>query len=154
MLNRIDKDNTKKIPDSIKAKTEKFKSNLYDIIANIYGRLEMQNYAFQYYCKAMTSAPKDNRILYNFSNYLQQKKSIDLAHYYLEKIVAEQPLHGHANWGLARLYSDIGEYEKAMKSINIAFLKEKSIIERTSDYGGRDLRTTRSARWTRHRSAG
>ncbi|MBP6558291.1 MAG: tetratricopeptide repeat protein [Flavobacterium sp.] len=143
IVNKNDKDKTKVLPDSIKANRERFKSNLYDIIANIYGNLEMENYAYQYYCKAMAAAPKDNRILYNFASYLQQKKSYDLARYYLEKIVAEQPQHGHARWGLARLYSDMGEYEKAMENINAAFLKEKTIIERSSNYGGRDLKTTR-----------
>lgn len=139
----VNKNAKEVIPDSIKANRERFKSNLYDIIASIYANLEMENYAYQYYIKAMAAAPKDNRILYNFASYLQQKKSIDLARYYLEKIVVEQPEHGHARWGMARLYSDIGEYEKAMENIKVAFLKEKTIIERSSNYGGRDLKTTR-----------
>lgn len=143
IINKSDKDTTKKIPDSVKASREKYKSILYDMLANIYGGLEMENYALQYYYKAMAAAPKDNRILYNFAGYLQQKKSTDLARYYLEKIIAEQPQHGHARWGIAKLYSDIGEYEKGMENINIAFLKEKTIIDRSSNYGGRDLRTTR-----------
>ncbi len=143
IINKNAKDTTKVIPESVKANREKFKSSLYDLIANIYGSLEMENYTNQYYLKAMAVAPKDNRILYNFANYLQQKKSTDLARYYLEKIVAEQPQHGHARWALAKLYSDIGEYEKGMENINAAFLKEKIIIERSSNYGGRDLKTTR-----------
>jgi tetratricopeptide (TPR) repeat protein len=143
LINKNAKDTTKVIPESQKANREKFKSTLYDLFANLYGALEMENYSFQYYSKAMAAAPKDNRILYNFANYLQRKKSTDLARYYLEKIVFEQPEHGHARWGLARLYSDIGEYEKAMENIKIAFLKEKIIIERSSNYGGRDLKTTR-----------
>ena len=66
-----------------------------------------------------------------------------MARYYLEKIIAAKPDHAHARWGLARLYSDIGEYEKAMDNIMFAFVSEKAIIERTIAYGGRDLRTTR-----------
>lgn len=139
----VNKNAKEVIPDSTKAHRERFKSNLYDIIAGIYRNLEMENYAYQYYLKAMAAAPKDNRILYNFAGYLQQKKSTDLARYYLEKIIAEQPQHGHARWGIAKLYSDIGEYEKGMENINVAFLKEKIIIEHSSNYGGRDLRTTR-----------
>lgn len=143
IINKNEKDTTKVITESQKASRAKYKSTLFDLFGNMYGALEMENYAYQYYSKAMATAPKDNRILYNFANYLQQKKSNDLARYYLEKIVAEQPEHGHARWGLAKLYSDIGEYEKAMENINIAFLKEKIIIERSSNYGGRDLKTTR-----------
>ncbi|WP_281297943.1 tetratricopeptide repeat protein [Flavobacterium limnophilum] len=143
IINKKTKDTTKVISESEKANREKFKSSLYDLLANLYGALEMENYAYQYYLKAMTAAPKDNRILYNFANYLQQKKSTDLARFYLEKIISEQPEHGHARWGMARLYSDIGEYEKAMENIKVAFLKEKIIIERSSNYGGRDLKTTR-----------
>ena len=142
-INKISKNTTKVVSETAKASLEKNKSLLYDLLANIYLELEMENYAFQYYYKAMASAPNDYRILYNFADYLQQKKSNDLARFYLEKIVAEKPEHGHARWGLARLYSDIGEYEKAMTNINLAFIKEKGIIERTTNYGGRDLKTTR-----------
>ncbi len=142
-INKISKNTTKVVSETAKASLEKNKSLLYDLLANIYLELEMENYAFQYYYKAMASAPNDYRILYNFADYLQQKKSNDLARFYLEKIVAEKPEHGHARWGMARLYSDIGEYEKAMTSINKAFIKEKGIIERTTNYGGRDLKTTR-----------
>ena len=103
----------------------------------------MDNFAFHYYYKAIKNAPDDLRILYNFAALLQRRKSNDLARYYLEKIVAEKPNHAHARWGLARLSSDLGEYEKAMENITEAFKSEKSIIERTAGYGGRDLRTTR-----------
>ncbi|WP_281336712.1 T9SS type A sorting domain-containing protein [Flavobacterium eburneipallidum] len=143
IINKNEKDTTKVIPETEKANREKYKSTLFDLLANQFGALEMENWAYQYYLKAMRAAPKDYRILHNFSNYLQQKKSNDLARYYLEKIIAEQPQHGHARWALARLYSDSGEYQKAMENINEAFLKEKIIIQRTPNYGGRDLRTTR-----------
>jgi len=143
IVNKNEKDTTKVLPDSIKSNREKFKSNLYDLIANIYVNLEMENYAYQYFYKAMTAAPKDNRVLYNFASFLQQKKSFELARFYLEKIIKEKPEHAHARWGLARLYSDIGECNKAMESINYAFKYEKVIIERTNGYGSRDLRTTR-----------
>jgi tetratricopeptide (TPR) repeat protein len=142
-LNKSIKNTTTVVPDSIIAKREVFKSILYDNLANLYASLEMENYAFQYYYKAITTAPKDNRILYNFTGYLQQKKSNDLALYYFKKIIAEQPEHAHARWGIAKLYSDMGDYEKAMENIEIAFKHEKVIIERTSAYGGRNLRTTR-----------
>jgi tetratricopeptide (TPR) repeat protein len=143
IINKNEKDSTKVISESVKASREKFKSRLYNLIANLYQALEMENCAYQYYLKAMAAAPKDNQILHNFANYLQFKKSNDLARYYLEKIVAEEPQHGYARWGMARLYSDLGEYEKAMENINVAFIKEKTIIESSSNYGGRDLRTTR-----------
>lgn len=143
IVNKNKKDTTKVISEAAKTNRKKFESNLYDIFANLYGGMEMEYAANQYYLKAMAAAPNDYRILYNFANYLQQKKSTDLARHYLEKIVATYPEHGHARWGLAKLYSDIGEYEKAMENINAAFLKEKAIIAHSSNYGGRDLRTTR-----------
>lgn len=143
IIKKSEKDTTKVISEAVKASRTKLKSTLYDLLANQFGALEMELSAYQYYLKAMAAAPKDYRILYNFANYLQQKKSTDLARYYLEKIVAEQPQHGHARWGLAKLYSDIGEYEKAMENINIAFTREAKIISHSSNYGSRDLRTTR-----------
>ncbi|RVT78270.1 tetratricopeptide repeat protein [Flavobacterium sufflavum] len=143
IVNKNNKDTTRVISEAAKRSRKNFESTLYDIFANLYGELEMENAANQYYVKAMAAAPEDYRILYNFGNYLLEKKSTDLARYYLEKIVAVHSEHGHARWGLARLYSDIGEYKKAMESITIAFKKEKAIIAHSSNYGGRDLRTTR-----------
>ncbi|CAD0001184.1 tetratricopeptide repeat protein [Flavobacterium salmonis] len=143
LINKKPKDTTKVVSESIKASREKFKSSLYDVLANTYMSLEMENPAFQYFYKAMICAPGDYRILYNFANYLQLRKSNDLARYYLEKIIKEKPEHGHARWGIAKLYSDLGEYDKAMENIEIAFKKEKTIIDHSSDYGGRDLKTTR-----------
>ena len=142
-LDKKSKDSITAIPDSIKANREKFKSNLYDNLARIYGSYEMENYAFHYFNKATNAAPNDYRILYNFALLLQKRKSNDLALYYYKKIIAEKPEHAHARWGIANLYSDMGEYEKAMENINIAFKYEKVIISRTSGYGGRDLLTTR-----------
>ncbi len=143
MMNKSENNTSIVVLESAKASREKFKSNLYDLFAELYGSLEMENYSFQYYSKAMEAAPKDNRILYNFCNYLQRKKINELALYYLKRIIAEQPEHGYARWGLARLYTDMGEYEKAMENINNAYGKEKDIIARSKHYGGRDLRTTR-----------
>lgn len=142
----IDRDPKNKnivLTDSLQKKQNLFKSKLYDRLASIYGSYEMDNFAFHYYYKAIKNAPDDLRILYNFAALLQRRKSNDLARYYLEKTVAEKPNHAHARWGLARLYSDMGEYEKALENSTEAFKSEKAIIERTAGYGGRDLRTTR-----------
>lgn len=142
-INKISKNTTKVVSETAKVSLEKIKSLLYDLLANIYLTLEMENYASQYFYKAMAAAPSDTRILFNFANYLQIKKSTDLAFYYLKKVVAEKPKHGFARWSLAILYSDAGDYQKAMDNISIAFNNEKSIINHSTDYGGRDLRTTR-----------
>ena len=142
-IKKISKDTTKVISETAKASLEKYKSTLYDLLANVYLDLEMENHAVQYFYKAMAVAPNDMRILYNFASYLQVKKSTDLAQYYLEKVIATMPEHGFARWSLSILYSDKGEYQKAMDNMSVAFPKEKNIIARSTDYGGRDLRTTR-----------
>ncbi|MFH6986284.1 tetratricopeptide repeat protein [Flavobacterium collinsii] len=142
----IDKDPKNKgiiLTDSLEQKKDLFRSKLYDRLAFLYASREMDNFAIHYYNKAIKSAPDDMRILYNFASLLQRRKMYDLARFYLEKIVAVKPNHAHARWGLARLYSDTGEYEKSMENIVLAFVSEKAIIERTTAYGGRDLRTTR-----------
>lgn len=142
----IDRDPKNKnivLTDSLEKKRAIFRSKLYDRLASIYSSLEMESFAFSYYHKAIKNAPDDLRILYNFASLLQQRTAYDLARYYLEKIVNEKPETAHARWALARLYSDMGEYQKAMDNITIAFKYENTIIERTAGYGGRDLRTTR-----------
>jgi len=143
IIDKVSKDPTKVVSDSVQKNRNKFKSNLYDLLANIFLEMEMENYSFNYFNKATTLAPKDNRILYNFANFLQTKKYNDLARYYLEKIVTETPNHTHARWAIAKLYSDSGEYEKALYNINLAFEKEDVIIKGTLGVSGRDLRTTR-----------
>lgn len=142
-LNKISKNTTSSLSETVLASREKFKSNLYDLMANVYLDLEMENYAVAYFYKAMKSAPNDMRILYNFASLLRVKKSTDLAQYYLEKVIATMPEHGFARWSLSILYSDKGEYQKAMENMSVAFPREKNIIARSTDYGGRDLRTTR-----------
>lgn len=142
-VDKLYKDPKKIISDSAKIKLDISNSKLYDAIANIYGALEMENTAMHYFCKALKLAPKDNRILYNFANFLQHKKSNDLALVYLKKVLDLSPNHAFAQLALAKLYSDRGEYEKAMPHITIAAEREKNIIERSSGYGGRDIKTTR-----------
>jgi len=139
----VDKDpKNKALSDSLAEKKDVFRSKLYDRLANIYASLDMDNFAFNYYYKAVKNAPEDLRILYSFATLLQHRKAYDLAAYYFENIVTQKPDHANARWALARLYSDMGEYQKAMENITIAFKFEKAIID-NKVYGGRDLRTTR-----------
>lgn len=140
----IDKDpKNKALSDSLAEKKDVFRSKLYDRLASIYALLDMDSFAYNYYFKAIKNAPDDLRILYNFAALLQDRKAYDLASYYLEKIVAQKPDAADARWALAKLYSDTGEYQKAMDNITIAFKYEKAIIERNTPYAGRNLRTTR-----------
>jgi|GEM_PF-887594 len=139
----IDKDpKNKALSDSLAEKKDPFRSKLYDRLASIYASLDMDNFAFNYYYKAIRNAPDDLRILYNFAALLQQRKLYELASYYLEKIIAKKPDDANVRWALARLYSDMGEYPKAMENITAAFKYEKTIIDQRI-FGGRDLRTTR-----------
>lgn len=142
-IDNIAKKTTTTTVDTLADKKAKFKSLLYDLLANSYSNFEMENFALNYFYKAMTAAPNDYRILYNFANYLQNRKSNDLALYYMKKILAERKEHPHARWGIAKLYSDMGDYEKAMYNINLAFEKEDVIIKGSLGHYGRDLRTTR-----------
>ncbi len=139
----VDKDpKNKALSDSLAEKKDVLRSKLYDRLASIYASLDMDNFAFNYYYKAIKNAPEDLRILYNFANLLQERKSYDLAAYYLEKIVIQKPDDANSRWALARLYTDTGDYQKAMDNITIAFKYEKAIIDNRAN-GGRDLRTTR-----------
>lgn len=140
----IDKDpKNKALSDSLAEKKDAFRGKLYDRLASIYASLDMDSFAFNYYFKAIKNAPDDLHILYNFAALLQDRKAYDLARYYLEKIVTQKPEMADARWALAQLYSDTGEYQKAMDNITIAFKSEKAITERNAFYGGRNLKTIR-----------
>lgn len=142
-VDKIYKDPKKIISDSAKIKFDKNNSSLYDAIASIYGALEIENTAMHYYCKALKLAPNDDRIIYNFASFLQKKKSNDLALVYLQKVLTIKPDNPFAHLAIAKLYSDKGEYEKAMPHITIAAENEQTIISRSSGYGGRNVKTTR-----------
>ncbi|PWK02305.1 putative secreted protein (Por secretion system target) [Flavobacterium araucananum] len=129
--------------DSLTKKKDAFRSKLYDRLASIYASLEMDNFACNYFFKAVKNAPDDLHIIFNFAAVLQNRKAYDLAAFYLEKIITAKPDHASARFALAKLYSDTGEYQKAMENVEVAFQLEKAIIERNAVYGGRDLRTTR-----------
>ncbi|OMQ12836.1 T9SS type A sorting domain-containing protein [[Flexibacter] sp. ATCC 35103] len=140
----IDKDpKNKALSDSLAEKKDVFRSKLYDRLASIYASLDMDSFAFNYYFKAIKNAPEDLHILYNFAALLQDRKAYDLASYYLEKIITQKPEMADARWALAQLYSDTGEYQKAMDNIMMAFKYEKAITERNAFSGGRNLKTTR-----------
>lgn len=102
----LDKDPKNKnivLPESVQKQQNAFKSLLYDRLASIYASLEMESFAFNYYYKAIKMAPQDLHILYNFASLLQQRKSYDLARFYLEKIVAQKPDHAQAKPALEKL---------------------------------------------------
>lgn len=143
ILDHFSKNTKVKPSDSAAAKMNEFKAHLYDLLANIYTNLEQKNMAALYFYNAMIAAPKDLRILYNFANYLQATKSNDLALFFLNKIVAEKPNFGMARLSIARIYSDMGEYEKALENVTIAFQREDAIKKGSTGWNGRDLRTTR-----------
>ncbi|MGQ7945742.1 tetratricopeptide repeat protein [Flavobacterium sp. WC2509] len=143
LLDNLSKNTKGKPSDSASVKIDKFKAHLYDLLANLYTGLEQKNMAANYFYKAMIAAPKDLRILYNFANHLQVTKSDDLALFYLKKILAENPNFGFARLSIARIYSDTGEYEKALENINVAFQREDAIKKGSTGWTGRDLRTTR-----------
>lgn len=143
LLDNLSKNKKGKPSDSATVKIDKFKAHLYDLLANVYTGLEQKNIAANYFYKAMIAAPKDLRILYNFANHLQVTKSDDLALFYLKKINTENPNFGMARLSIARIYSDTGEYEKALDNLTVAFKREEFIKKGSTGWVGRDLRTTR-----------
>lgn len=122
---------------------KKLQAHLYDLLANIYLGAEQKNLAGLYYYKAIMAAPKDSRILYNFANYLHRNQSEDLALFFLNKLNSQNPNFGFVQLSLAQIYSDKGQYQKALEHINTAFQLEDAIKKGSTGWQGRDLRTTR-----------
>ncbi len=134
------------IPSSMNANskdTEYYYNTIYDILGSIYGEYENENFALNYKYKTVRNSPTDGRLLYNFGLYLFQIKAYNLAIYYLNEAITKGNNLFFPNWTLGMLYSDIGEYEKALKCINIAFEGEKTIYDYSSGKAERDIYTTR-----------
>lgn len=136
-----------KIEEIVKDKNiigpNKTQAAVYDYLAGIYESYEMENHTIHYKIKAISTSPKESRLYYNLGAYLTKIEAYDISISYLNKAIAMVPKHGFAQWLLAIAYSDLGENEKAMKNINIAFQHEDGIYRRSQGTAERDLRTTR-----------
>jgi len=103
----LDKDPKNKnlvLSDTLEKKKTALRSLLYEREASIYGALDMESFAYQYYLKALKNAPDDLHILYSFASLLQGRQQNDLARFYLQKIVAHKTDHAEAKLALATLH--------------------------------------------------
>ena len=117
--------------------------SVYSTLATNYQALEMDNYVINYKLKAMVAAPENTRLIYNFSAFLYEIKSYELALYYLNKVIAVKPEHSFANSLLAAIYTEYEDYNKALYHINIAFKNEESLLKNGYGTEEQDLRTQR-----------
>jgi tetratricopeptide (TPR) repeat protein len=102
----LDKDPKNKdlvLSDTLEKKKVALRSLLYERLASIYGSLDMESFAYQYYFKAIKNGPNDLHILDNFAELLQRGKTNDLARFYLEKILSQKSDHTQAKLALATL---------------------------------------------------
>ena len=118
-------------------------SSIYDAIGSIYSTYEMEEKSLHYKYKAVKAAPTQNRLYYNLGSDLIMVNSYRLGISFLNKTLEMAPNHSFAHWALGIAYSDIGQYQKAMKHINIAFQKEKGLYKYGLGIAERDVRTTR-----------
>ena len=121
----------------------KMQAVVYDYLFSIYASFEMVNHTIHYKIKAIKASSKESRLYYNLGAYLVQIEVYSLGISYLNKAIEMVPKHGFAHWLLGIAYSDLGENEKAMKNINVAFKHEDGIYKRSKGTAERDLRTTR-----------
>ncbi|MDW5288787.1 T9SS type A sorting domain-containing protein [Formosa sp. PL04] len=117
--------------------------NIYSTLATNYQALEMDNYVINYKLKAMVADPGNTIAIYNFSAFLYEIKSYELALYYLNKVIAIKPEHSFANSLLAAVYTEYDDYDKALYHINIAFKNEESLLKNGYGTEEQDLRTQR-----------
>ena len=122
---------------------EKLLANIYDHLATIYEGYEMSNYCIHYKLKAIKASPNESRLYHNLGAYLITVKSYRLGIEYLNKAIEMVPNHSFAHWVLSFAYSDLGDYEKGMRHVNIAFKNEASLYKQGLGTAERDLRTIR-----------
>jgi lipoprotein NlpI len=143
----------KKLEESIENGTTKFshkqKAGVYDCLGSIYSGYEMKDYAIHYKLKSVATSPAESRLYNNLGGYLVTIKSYRLGISYLNKALNFSKKHNFANWNLARAYSDLEEYEKAMACITLTFENEASLYRLGSGTAERDIRTIRG--WLYHK---
>ena len=118
-------------------------ARIMDYLSNLYSHYEMENYTIHYKLKAIKKSPSKSSFYNNLGVYFVKKQDYQLGIEYLEQATDMAPNHSFANLGLSIAYSDLGEYEKAMACVNIAFKREKQLIKLGSGDSERHLRTTR-----------
>ncbi|GAA4110801.1 hypothetical protein GCM10022393_08090 [Aquimarina addita] len=118
-------------------------SSIHDYLGMIYGEYENEDKAIHHKLLAIYYAEKKSRLEYNLGSYLYSIKFYRLAITYLEKAKKDKPKHSFANMSLGALYSDLGEYEKAMRCINIAYEKQASINKWGVGDAQKDVRSIR-----------
>lgn len=130
-------------PDEIKIKPDKRLANVYDNLASVYKHYEMENQAIHYQILAINENPADIRLTYNLGSYLHQIGQNQLAVHFLKEVIKRSPDNAFANWALAGSYLDLGQYELALKYVNIAMLKEETLYKSGSGTEENDLKTIR-----------
>ena len=132
-----------KLAEDDKKLPVKMEAAIYDALGSIYSGYEMENQAIHYKYKAIKTGPNQSRLYYNFGAYLVSIKCYRLAQIYLNKAIGFFPNHAFSHWGLAKVFSDLEQYEKAMECINIAFKGQKNINKLNGGKSERDLNTIR-----------
>lgn len=122
---------------------EKMWGSLYDHLEGIYASYEMENYAIHYRLKALKASPSESRLYHNFGAYLVRLKYYKVGIEFLKKANEMVPNHSFANWIMAIAYSDLEQYDKAMKCVTIAFKNEGNLYKKGQGTAERDLWTTR-----------
>lgn len=131
------KDNPKK-PKYI---TSKRLASIYDILASNYANYEQENKAIHYKYLALKTDSINGRLIYNLGSYLVQIKSYNLGIHYLNKVLEKQPYHAFVHWALAIAYSDLENYELALKHIDIAYPRQHNINRLNIGTAGNDVTT-------------
>lgn len=124
-----------------KALIPKRLASVYDVLGSIYSSYELENSAIHYKYLAMRTDAKASRLMYNFGSYLTRLKHYKLGIHFLNEVLKDSPKHAFANWALGIAYTDLEEYDLALKYIDLAYEREKNIYKFSTGKAERDLST-------------
>lgn len=146
-------DGFEKLNKKIEKNTLKFdhkkKANIYDCLGSLYANYDMKDHAVHFKLEAIATSPEQSRLYNNIGSYLTRIKSYRLGISYLNKALNFSKKHSFANWALSATYTDLEEYEKAMKCVNISFENEASLYKYGTGNAERNIQTIRG--WLHHK---
>jgi len=121
----------------------KFYGNLYDHLGSLFAGYEMENKAIHYKFLAVKVNPEQTRLLYNLGAYLKNIKEFSLANEFFDEVLEVWPKHAFTHRALAAMHSDLENFEKAKKHIDIAYKQEAHLLKLGSGFLDQDIRTLR-----------
>ncbi len=125
-----------------------YRAALFSHISDVCEYYEAYDEALKYKKKAMAIMPNQPGLHYSLANFYYLNKAYGQAEQNIEITLEKWPNHVFSHWLLASMYTDLGNYKKALEFVNVALANEKKIYHSGLGLSERDVWVVRA--WVYH----